>query len=294
MAGETAGVEGGRAARKSICGILPSEDDPAMNAPGYASVQPGAMLLEEEQSVGSALTRKMVKMYRLTDVAEVLRTAGRLLVFQPVAPDLRRIGPFYLVIGLLLAWLAGIGRDWNNPQASLLQHLGLGSVVYVVLLAFFLWALLQPLRPRNWTYVTVLVFVALTSPPAFLYAIPVERFLSAEAAQQARSLFLILVSAWRMALLVFFLHGAAGFRRYELVVATLFLPTLIVSFLSLSDQLLSVITIMGRHRPFWGNNLVLETVTAVSSTLFLVLLASYIFFCLKPDKKRVTSQRQAT
>ncbi len=64
-----------------------------------------------------------------------------------------------------------------------MQHLGLGSVAYVFVLAFVLWLLAKPLGPQNWTYRSVLTFVTLTSPPALLYAIPVERFLDLETAR---------------------------------------------------------------------------------------------------------------
>src|SRR3712207_7552248 len=44
-----------------------------------------------------------------------------------------------LAFGLACTWLVGVGRYWDNPRASLLQHLGVGSVVYVFALALLLW-----------------------------------------------------------------------------------------------------------------------------------------------------------
>src|SRR5262245_972347 len=164
-------------------------------------------------------------MYTSRDVLEVVRTTGQLLAFQRVIPDLKRLGPLYLAMGLLFAWIAGIGRYWDNPRAATWQHLGLGSVAYVIVLAFLIWVLLLPLRPRNWYYRSVLIFVTLTSPPAFLYAIPVELFLSLGAAQLANVMFLAVVATWRVALFAVFLHRSAGLGRGRLWTATL-LPIL--------------------------------------------------------------------
>jgi hypothetical protein len=106
-------------------------------------------------------------------------------------------------------------------------------VVYVFVLAVILWLLALPLRPKHWSYRTVLTFVTLTSPPAILYAIPVERFLSLEAAQTANALFLGIVATWRVALLIVFLRRVGGLSRIAIVVAG-FLPlTLIVVALTL-------------------------------------------------------------
>ena len=57
-------------------------------------------------------------------------------------------------------------------------------------LSAFLWLIVAPLRPRNWSFIGVLIFVTLTSLPALLYAIPVEKFMSLENAQTANVIFL--------------------------------------------------------------------------------------------------------
>ena len=83
-------------------------------------------------------------------LAEILRNQFRFLAFQPIRPDLGKDGNAYLAWGFLTAWLAGIGRYWDNPRAELWQYLGLGSVIYIVVLAFMLWAIIKPLGLRNW------------------------------------------------------------------------------------------------------------------------------------------------
>ena len=59
----------------------------------------------------------------------------------------------------------------------------------------------------------MLIFVTLTSLPALLYAIPVEKFMALEYAQTANVLFLAVVASWRVALLIVFLKRAAGLTR---------------------------------------------------------------------------------
>jgi hypothetical protein len=139
----------------------------------------------------------------------------------------------YIAFGLVVTWLAGIGRYWDNPKASLFQHLGLGSVAYVLFLSVFLWVLFYPLKPKNWLFRNVLVFVSLCSLPALLYAIPVERFFPLSTAQTINAWFLGIVASWRVALLFVFLRRVAGLPKLTVVVATLLPITFIVVALSI-------------------------------------------------------------
>jgi len=81
----------------------------------------------------------------------VATDAMRVLTFRvpsaAIATDWRR----YLAFGLVCTWLAGVGRYWDSPRAELWQHLGLGSVAYVFVLATIIWVLLMPLRPARWS-----------------------------------------------------------------------------------------------------------------------------------------------
>ncbi len=139
---------------------------------------------------------------------------------------------WYLAFGIGFSWLCGVGRYWDNPKADLWQYLGLGSVAYIFILALILWLIIMPLKPNNWSYKNVLLFVSLTSPPAILYAIPVERFMSLELAQLANVWFLAVVATWRVALLLKFLKNAAGLSGLCVLVATLLPLTLIVAVLA--------------------------------------------------------------
>src|SRR5512132_3790754 len=108
----------------------------------------------------------------------VVATAIRLLTLRTTREELVRFTSKHLAFGLLCTWIVGVGRYWDNPRVQLLQHLGIGSIAYVFILSLFLWLIVWPLRPRNWSYFRVLVFVSLVSPPAILYALPVEKFYS--------------------------------------------------------------------------------------------------------------------
>src|SRR5512134_2839207 len=139
-------------------------------------------------------------------IGTVIFDALRVLSFRRPSPAIGPHWKAYLAFGLLFTWLAGVGRYWDNPRALAWQQLGLGSLAYVFCLAFVLWVLLLPLRPKLWSYKNVLIFITLTAPPAVLYAIPVERFMSLAAAQAANAWFLGVVATWRVALLFWFLR----------------------------------------------------------------------------------------
>lgn len=175
--------------------------------------------------------------------------AWRVLTFRSPSAAMAEHWRAYLAFGLFFTWLAGVGRYWDNPRAQLWQHLGLGSVAYVFVLAFILWAFLGPLKPQRWVYRNVLVFVALTAPPAVLYAIPVERFMPADAARTANAWFLAVVAAWRVALLVWFLRRVGGLGGFRIVVATLLPLTLIVVALTALNLEHVVFNIMAGVRP---------------------------------------------
>lgn len=178
-------------------------------------------------------------------IAMLFRETWRLLSFRPTGPELGTHRIAFLAFGLGFAWLAGIGRYWDNPRAEFWQHLGLGSVTYVFVLALILWLLVLPLQPRHWSYPNVLTFVCLTSPPALLYAIPVERFMSMDAARSANVWFLAIVALWRVALYATFLNRIARLSAAATITATLLPMAIIIIALSLLNLEHVVFNIMG-------------------------------------------------
>lgn len=139
----------------------------------------------------------------------VIRDTFRLLTFRITREEILKFNRNHLIFGLLCALIVGIGRYWDNPRVEFLQHLGIGSVIYVFALALFLWLLVAPLKPKDWSYSKVLTFVSLVSPPAILYSIPIEFFTNMPTANAINAWFLLIVSLWRVSLLVFFLKRFA-------------------------------------------------------------------------------------
>jgi hypothetical protein len=108
-----------------------------------------------------------------------------------------------------------------------LNDLGIGSVIYIFLLSSFLWLFIKPLKPQNWSYINLLTFISLVSPPALLYAIPVERWFSFETATKLNVWFLAIVAGWRVALLIFYLNRYGELDFGAVFVGT-FLPLIVI------------------------------------------------------------------
>jgi len=179
---------------------------------------------------------------------DVLGATGRLLTFRLSKEEFLQFDSRHLAVGLFFTWIVGIGRWWDDPGANLLQHLGLGSVIYVFVLAFIILFVAAPLIPENWTYKPVLTFVTLTSPPALLYAIPVERFTELSTARSINVWFLAAVATWRLALLVFFFKRFAGLSVFASIVVTLLPIMAIVVTLTVLNLDRAVFNIMGGLR----------------------------------------------
>ena len=226
---------------------------------------------------------------RSASLQEVLVADGRLLAFLLTPAELRALGREHLIFGLVCAWLVGIGRNWDNGRASFWQHTGLGSVVYVFAFALLLWLVVWPLRPRNWSYLHVCTFVALVAPPALLYALPVERWLTLDAANAVNAWFLAIVAAWRVALLFFYLTRHAGLHPLVVPVAALLPLTLIVTILTMLNLDRVVFDFMGGMHDRSPNDLayaVLVWLTLLSLLLFGPLLLGYIVLVVKAQMKR--------
>jgi hypothetical protein len=218
-----------------------------------------------------------------------LRRWGRLLTFRAKRSEIDRLDDRDLALGLLATWLVGMGRYWDDPGARLAQHLGLGSVVYVFALSVLLWLVVWPLGPRRWSYRGVLTFVALASPPAILYAIPIERFVALETARSVNVWFLATVAAWRVALLVYFLRVAGGLGVFRIAVGSLLPLTLLVASLAALNLERAVFELMGGLRGGTANDgayLVLLLITFFSTWAFLPLLIAYVSLIVITVRRR--------
>lgn len=124
----------------------------------------------------------------------------RLLTFRATREDYESLGRRHLIAGLIVCWIVGAGRYWDDSRATLLQHTGVGSVIYVFVLAAVLWVIAKPAAPQRFSYPGILTFITLTSPPAALYALPVEKWMTLKDANQMNLQFLGVVALWRVLL----------------------------------------------------------------------------------------------
>lgn len=202
-----------------------------------------------------------------------------LLTFRLGRDGFDRFGRYHLILGLFFTWLVGMGRWWDDPGANILQHLGIGSLIYVFVLSFVLLIVVSPLATREWSYRHILTLVTMTSPPAMLYAIPVERFMSLAAARDINVWFLGVVAIWRVAMLFYYLRIHAGLRYYAIAVAGLLPITAIITTLTFLNLERAVFDIMGGLRETGTANdsaySVLAVLTMLSILLFLPLLGAY-------------------
>ena len=227
---------------------------------------------------------------------KILKDEWRLLTFRSVGPGIRTRYWAYLAFGLVFTWLAGLGRYWDNPRGQLWQHLGLGSVIYVFVLSFLLWVIVWPLRPANWTYRNLLLFVTLTSPPAVLYAIPVERFMDADSARFANMMFLAVVAIWRVALYWIFLRGPAKLPVGAAGIALLLPLALIVVALSFFNLEHAVFEIMAGVAPGTSADaayfvvLVLSLFSVIGAPFILIVYVARIWYRWN---ERITEKKKA-
>lgn len=215
-------------------------------------------------------------------MSEILRTVWRILTFRFTLEDIARLDNRYLAFGLIATWIVGMGRYWDNTRAEFLQHLGVGSVVYIFILALYLFLILWPLRPQNWSYKNLLIFISLTAPPAILYAIPIEMFMPLSVAQSVNAVFLGIVAVWRVALLGRYLYVYCEMRGLGIIVALLFPLTGLVSALAALNLEHAVFQIMAGINEDPASSAdtayrVLFVITMISWLLFPVLIILYIW-----------------
>lgn len=189
---------------------------------------------------------------------------------------------FYL--GLLGTWGAGVGRYWDHPHAELAQRLGLGSLGYIVVMSALLWAVFRPVtgpRTEFWNFFT---FVSLTSFPAWLYAIPVERFMSIDAATNVNIWFLAIVACWRVALLVRYARTVLGLTAWPVTVCSLLPLTAIIVLLATLNLEHAVFDVMGGLRqttPGDGAYMVIIILSALSVVLAPLLLLFWLVLIIR-------------
>jgi hypothetical protein len=202
----------------------------------------------------------------------------KLLTFKLTRNEMLEFNDKHLLAGIIGAWIVGMGRYWDDTRASVLQHLGFGSVIYIFVLAGFIWLILLPFKIEKWYYKTVLTFIALTSFPAIFYAIPVERIFSISTANSMNVWFLAIVALWRLCLLYYFLKHFTRLSAGNIVTVTFMPICLIISVLTMLNLHNVVFEVMGGIRnpsPHDSSYLVLRLLTGLSMILAIPLLIAY-------------------
>ena len=231
----------------------------------------------------------------LAVLRSVLADTGRVLTFRQPSDMFREHWPLYITCGLAITLFAGAGRYWNNPRAELWQQLGLGSVVYVVILALVLRLLLVPFKPRACSLRNLLLFLLMTSPPGLVFLIPVESFLTLRDAQFANAWLLGLVAAWRVALLIWFLRSIARLSGLAIVIASLAPLILIAGTLTLLNLEHVVVDFLNGIRPeqYSPNDVSYSILTLLSFlSIFAApyLLVGYAWAWFRADRMTMTMQ----
>ena len=227
---------------------------------------------------------------------QIVKDTFRLLTFRLTREEFLAFGRGHLVFGLICTWIVGIGRYWDNPKAEFLQHLGVGSVIYIFVLALFLLLFIAPLKAENWSYLRLLIFISLVSPPAILYAVPIEKFTDMRTANSVNAWFLFVVATWRVALLLFALIRFFSMSWLSAVTAA-FLPlgliVLALVFLNLEKAVFNIMG--GMSPPSSANDSAYQVLLVIVFFAFLlspVLLITYIVLVVKARLAPVTIKNE--
>lgn len=206
-------------------------------------------------------------------MSAALATLGRFLTFRASRDELQNLNWSHLIVGFLFVWLAGVGRNWDNAKAGVWQHLGIGSLVYVFALAALMAVIIAPFfNATDWrVYRRALTVICLTAPPALLYAIPVEMWMSEGAARTTNYFLLGFVAMWRVALWMFYLRRGAGFSWPRVLACTLLALSVIVGIFGALGLGSAVMQSMGGVR-----SPAQQTAENVAGLLFLIAAISFL------------------
>ena len=197
--------------------------------------------------------------------------------------------------GALLVVSAGIARNYDHLHLLAQPEWIYGPFGMSLLSAVLIWMMLRSdisfssPNAKHSAFRTFLTFFWLTAPCAWLYGFPVERITDLVGATQWNFAFLILVAAWRVALIVravTVLTGAAVGR----VTAFVLLPACVEMFAGSLLKGLSLIGIMGGvrlppHHVFLKN--ASDIVVTGSLWLGICCLIAVLVYCFKTAGRAV-------
>lgn len=182
-------------------------------------------------------------------MGKAFTTIFRILTFRAKREELEPSPTVLIGLALLTTWIVGLGRWWDDPRDLLwFVRFGLGSVIYVLGLSGVLFLVTWPLWTQKLGYLAFLAFVASTSLPGLVYAVPIERWTDVQTAATYNFWALTFVSLYRLALLIWFLGRIVGLSFLGVVATTFFPISLIVFLLSMLGHGAAVMDIMGGFR----------------------------------------------
>lgn len=183
------------------------------------------------------------------DLKAALRAVGRILTFRAKREDLDNNWPALVLLVLLLTWIVGIGRWWDDPRdIPQFVRYGAGSLLYVFALSTVLWILSGLLLAEEaLSWVVIVCFVGATSVPGIVYAFPVERT-APDSAGTYNLVALSFVSIYRVSLLFWFYIKIAKLKALEAIIVTGLPITVISAVLMMLGQGGRVLDIMGGLR----------------------------------------------
>jgi hypothetical protein len=216
-------------------------------------------------------------------IKSALKLIFRVLSFRATPEEFGRAGKEFLLTGLAITWVVGIGRWWDDPRVLPIPvRMGLGSVVYVFVLAAVLWVLAKPLMNRRTGYYEVAAFVAATSLPGIIYAFPIEAISPDAPASDYNVKALLFVAAYRVSLLIWFCYRILQLSFPGALVVT-FLPISLISLgVVMAGMGHRVFDIMGGFREAFPPSAVEEVLTMIGCLSFLlapVLGLWYVMAC---------------
>lgn len=213
------------------------------------------------------------------DLFGALKTIFRVLTFRAKPEELLDNSIAVLVIGLVITWLVGIGRWWDDPRELMpFVRFGVGSVLYVFALSALLWVVSWPLLQVKVGYHHVAAFVASTSLPAVVYALPIERWTDMSTASSYNVGALLFVSLYRVSLLGWFYVKILKLTVGDAVIIT-GLPITAISFaLTMMGHGASIMDIMGGLRDQMSKSemeMIIGTIGCLSFILGPAFLVAY-------------------
>ena len=228
--------------------------------------------------------------------SEIFSTLRDVLLGRFDVPERKPFTRAHLVAGLVFAWLAGMGRYWDHPFASWAQMLGLGSVAYVFVLAAFIWLLGLPIRLKPWYYRDLLICISLTSPLAFLYALPVERWMPIESARAINLAFLVVVAAWRVFIYFRYLRRrmllSAG-RTFVMLVLPLSLIVNALTFLNLERVIFDIMAgVDDRGSGGASSYEAVMVVSVLSLIMWIPTTIAYLVMSIREWSRQTSASRQ--